>query len=220
MDDAALTALHDRALVGAARRQQARIEAQLGSRFGATSPELRRWAVAMCSSRPFQMPPPPERLPPHLPPPEPSAAAADADAAADASRRRLCAFVPFVDMANHADDPNCEVQGRGVGADGGYEVVGLVATRDLAVGEEATISYGAGMTNAVLLAAYGFVPPQANRHDRLRLPASEGLPALSGAALKATLASHRGRWSATPELLEATLLSLPLHRRPPPPPAG
>jgi len=27
----------------------------------------------------------------------------------------------------------------------------LVATRDLAVGEEATISYGAGMTNAVLL---------------------------------------------------------------------
>ena len=32
------------------------------------------------------------------------AAAADADAAADASRRRLCAFVPFVDMANHADD--------------------------------------------------------------------------------------------------------------------
>ena len=123
-------------------------------------------------------------------------------------------------MANHADDPNCEVQGRGVGADGGYEVVGLVATRDLAVGEEATISYGAGMTNAVLLAAYGFVPPQANRHDRLRLPASEGLPALSGAALKATLASHRGRWSATPELLEAALLSLPLHRRPPPPPAG
>ena len=47
MDDAALTALHDRALVGAARRQQARIEAQLGSRFGATSPELRRWAVAL-----------------------------------------------------------------------------------------------------------------------------------------------------------------------------
>ena len=71
----------------------------------------------------------------------------------------------------------------------------------------------------MLLAAYGFVPPQANRHDRLRLPASEGLPALSGAALKATLASHRGRWSATPELLEAALLSLPLHRRPPPPPA-
>ena len=40
-------ALHDRALVGAARRQQARIEAQLGSRFGAISPELRRWAVAL-----------------------------------------------------------------------------------------------------------------------------------------------------------------------------
>jgi hypothetical protein len=121
-------------------------------------------------------------------------------------------------MANHEDAPNCEVQGRGVGADGGYEVVGLVATRDLAAGEEATISYGSGMTNAVLLAAYGFVPPQPNRHDRLRLPAAE-VPELSGAALKATLAVHRGRWSGSAELLEAALLSLPLHRAPPPPPA-
>ena len=122
-----------------------------------------------------------------------SADDADADAdsatgAASTDAAMLCAFVPFVDMANHDDTPNCEVQGRGVGAAGGYEVVGLVATRDLAAGEEATISYGSGMTNAVLLAAYGFVPPQPNRHDRLRLPAE--LAPLSGAALKATLAVH------------------------------
>ena len=200
--------------MGAARQQQARIEAQLGDQFAATTPELRRWAVAMCSSRPFQMPSPPST----------DAAGSEADAGADAdaddatgaTAAMLCAFVPFVDMANHEDSPNCEVQGRGVGAAGGYEVVGLVATRDLAAGEEATISYGSGMTNANLLAAYGFVPPQPNRHDRLRLPAE--LPPLSGAALKATLAVHRGRWSDSAELLEAALLSLPLHRAPPPPP--
>ena len=186
--------------MGAARQQQARIESQLGDQFAATTPELRRWAVAMCSSRPFQMPSPPSTDATQ------ASAAAGSDTGATADAAMLCAFVPFVDMANHEDSPNCEVQGRGVGAAGGYEVVGLVATRDLAAGEEATISYGSGMTNANLLAAYGFVPPQPNRHDRLRLPAE--LPPLSGAALKATLAVHRGRWSDSAELLEAALLSL------------
>ena len=194
--------------MGAARLQQARIEAQLGDQFAATTPELRRWAVAMCSSRPFQMPSPPSTDAAQASDAAGSAddADADADSATIADAAMLCAFVPFVDMANHEDSPNCEVQGRGVGAAGGYEVVGLVATRDLAAGEEATISYGSGMTNANLLAAYGFVPPQPNRHDRLRLPAE--LPPLSGAALKATLAVHRGRWSDSAELLEAALLSL------------
>jgi hypothetical protein len=142
------------------------------------------------------------------------------------------------------------VQGRAAEGGAGYEVVGLVATRDLEAGEEATISYGAGaplgepaglrpagatsitighppsapppillagMPNAVLLSAYGFVPPEPNRHDRLFLPAS--LPPLSGAAIKATLAVHRQQWAEQPALLEAALLSLPLSRGPPPPAA-
>ena len=146
-----LPELHDDRLAEAALLQQARVDAVLAGMPPAAAGDAaatvkaqaqRRWAVAMCSSRPFSIPLPdaPDESPTDddgTPPPT-----------------GLAAFVPFVDMANHADEPNCEVQGRGDGdGDGGggaggdlasaISVVGLVAKRDLEANEEASVPRGA-----------------------------------------------------------------------------
>jgi len=69
------------------------------------------------------------------------------------------AYVPFLDMANHALEPSADyMTTRG-------EFV-LFARRDLAEGDAVTISYG-DHTNQRLMAQYGFVPEGGNPHDRL-----------------------------------------------------
>lgn len=152
---------------------------------------------------------------------------------------RLTAFVPFVDMANHASDPSCEVQGRVAEGGAGFSAVALVARRDLAAGQEVTLRYFGPAPNAYTFCSFGFVPPGVNRHDRLGLPLDA--PPLSAAAVKETVRQLRqewpGGWPAVAgrqdgagedgadggvggggaggdrgALLEAALLSLPLSR--------
>ena len=192
-----LSQLQHGALAQAGRRQRQRLLKLLATAPAANDDE-RAWAVAMCSSRPFRMPTPETaRRDMQQAANADANADADADASADASaeasaeaadatpRRMLSAFVPFIDMANHEEEPNCEVQGVGgttgtagsadeggvaggsgvgMGVDGGgqvggYQVVGLVASRDLTEGEEAFISYGSCTSNAALFASFGFAPP-------------------------------------------------------------
>ncbi len=170
------------------------------------------WAACMVSSRPFRM----------------------ADAAGVAGAAMLTAFVPFIDMANTRPRPeelNCEVQGRapadGASEAGGYEAVGLVASRDLLPGEECLIPYFGPSTSASIFFRFGFVGADDNRHDRIGLCDGEGaadLPALNGALLRESVSALRAAWreeseeSGAPraepsvELLEAALLSLPLTR--------
>ncbi len=237
--------LHDAQLSHAAELQQRRVDAvlagapELPRSAGANAREmleveaaaLRRWAVALCSSRPFSLPyeladltenddeeldgsaPPP---PPPLPPQQQQ----------QQQQQQLAAFVPFIDMANHDTDPNCFVQGRGDGVDAsgsvggvggvgglGLSAVGLVASRDLAAGEEVLISYFEGLPNAHVFSRFGFVEARPNRHDRiLHLPS--GLTPLSAAAVRQTTSACPGRWDAAGALFEAALLSLPLTRAP------
>lgn len=95
----------------------------------------------------------------------------------------------------------------------GLSAVGLVASRDLAPGEEVLISYFVGLPNAHVFARFGFVDARPNRHDRiLHLPPT--LAPLSAAAVRQTTAACKGRWAAAGPLLEAALLSLPLSREP------
>ena len=139
----------------------------------------------------------------------------DADGAAggEAPPELLAAFVPFIDMANHEAEPNCVIEGRADAGGETYGVVGLVASRDMEEGEEATISYGATMSNAFMFANFGFAPPPgtpSNANDRLPFPSE--LAPFSGDALRATLRTHSGRWADDAALLQAALLSLPLTR--------
>jgi hypothetical protein len=93
----------------------------------------------------------------------------------------------------------------------GLSAVGLVASRDLAPGEEVLISYFVGLPNAHVFARFGFVDARPNRHDRiLHLPPT--LAPLSAAAVRQTTGACKGRWEAAGPLLEAALLSLPLSR--------
>lgn len=100
-----------------ARRALARVEAHFGCATGGCDDA--HWAVALTRSRPFTLPP---------------------AAPSPAVGRDIFAFVPFVDMANHATDPSCEVRGVGSYAEPRqYTAVELVALRDLAAGETVTI---------------------------------------------------------------------------------
>ena len=120
------------------------------------------------------------------------------------------AFVPFLDMANHADIPSCNFEYAP--ADGCFY---LRALRALPPGAEATISYGEGYDNQRLFAQYGFVEPGGNPQDRL--PGLEGLAsegvALSRARLQDTL-REKGVDVADLDAMQpgvrATLDSLPL----------
>jgi len=71
------------------------------------------------------------------------------------------AYVPFLDMANHALEPSADYMTT-------REEFVLFARRDLREGEGVTISYG-DHTNQRLMAQYGFVPEGGNPHDRLDL---------------------------------------------------
>ena len=198
--EAALEDLHDGRLAKAALLQQGRVDAVLADVAQASTDE-RRWAVALSSSRPFTIP-----------------------LAHDDERRAqaLAAFVPFVDMANHDADANCVVEGRGSGGGVGggvsggavpaFDVVGLVASRDLDAGEEILISYFDAEPNSHIFSRFGFVVAEGNRHDRLGLP--EGLPPLSSEAVRVTTKANAGRWDSAGPLFEAALLSMPLTREP------
>lgn len=105
-------------------------------------------------------------------------------------------MVPFVDLANHAADPNADTRvvpaaaaaatGATSSSGGGSDspqtpeasqgFVELVAVKDIPAGAEVTISYSglAGFTNQRLMAQYGFVPQQGNTADRLELQIPEG----------------------------------------------
>ena len=85
------------------------------------------------------------------------------------------AFVPFLDAANHAGQPNADFQ---LSSDG--STIHLVTVQQIqpteaagagaGAGEEVTISYtGApgGYTNQRMMQQYGFVLPQGNPHDRI-----------------------------------------------------
>lgn len=77
----------------------------------------------------------------------------------------LFAVAPFLDMANHAAQPNAEVgtQATAIARLKGVPTGNLqiVATRPIEAGDEVTISYGPNMTNEQLFARYGFTmsPP-------------------------------------------------------------
>lgn len=204
LEEPKLSELQDEGLVHAAHLQRSRVDAVLAD--APTGPQASgfdaRWAVAMCSSRPFTM---------HLP----------RSGDESSSNHGLAAFVPFVDMANHADEPNCEVQGVSESAESTsstesldlastFSVVGLVATRDLEVGDEIFINYFDAAPNAHVFSRFGFVLPSSNRHDRLLLP--EGMAPLSGEAVRQTTRAAGGRWDGEKGTLEAALLSLPLTR--------
>lgn len=76
------------------------------------------------------------------------------------------AFVPFLDVANHAADPNAAFE---LAKDG--RSVNLVCVKTISPGEEVTISYTGpqGATNRQMMAQYGFVPRLGNVFDRLQL---------------------------------------------------
>ena len=93
----------------AAKLQQRRVDALLAglpkvtgdsgldarNALEAEAAALRRWAVALCSSRPFTLP---------------YESAREDDEESSAAQQQLAAFVPFIDMANHDAEPNCYVQ--------------------------------------------------------------------------------------------------------------
>jgi len=81
------------------------------------------------------------------------------------------AFVPFLDAANHAEQPNANFQ---MAAD--KSAANLISLSSISSGEEITISYTGkeGYTNQRFMAQYGFVPRQGNPFDLLRLSSSYG----------------------------------------------
>ena len=80
--------------------------------------------------------------------------------------RVLC---PVIDIGNHAPkgEASCELRGTRGGA------VELVATRDLAAGDEVSYCYGARLSNDDFLLDYGFVPAS-NAHDDVQLAWAAG----------------------------------------------
>lgn len=82
------------------------------------------------------------------------------------------AYVPFLDLANHAFSPTA---GYRPAPENEPPAVELVATEDIKAGQEVTISYTGpqGATNRRLLVQYGFVQAD-NPGDRLDLGLCEG----------------------------------------------
>ncbi|BDA41168.1 Protein PLASTID TRANSCRIPTIONALLY ACTIVE 14 [Coccomyxa sp. Obi] len=125
---------HEEVLVGA-QKQQERLTAMLPQHAQPTSPSgctWMQWAFACVRSRVFQLGP------------------------------GFYAFVPFMDMANHALPPVAAFRPHG-------NAVELVAIADATEGDEATISYAPleGHSNQRLMQQYGFVIEGGNPADRL-----------------------------------------------------
>lgn len=126
------------------------------------------------------------------------------------------AYVPFLDLANHAAEPNASFRAAGSGAAASVE---LVATEDVAAGDEVTISYtgAGGATNRRLLVQYGFVE-DANGGDRLDLNLTEGYagttplrgnPCGPHAAVRMHLGQHSVRLRCAAELLHVSAPTSP-----------
>jgi len=117
------------------------------------------------------------------------------------------AFVPFLDMANHAGHPNADFE-CAVRAGGSYT---LRAACPLPAGAEVTISYAPRMDNQRQFAQYGFVAPGGNPHDTVAALADPTRP-LCRSRLHTTLRS-RGMdpddWSTLAAPVAATLRCLP-----------
>lgn len=100
------------------------------------------------------------------------------------------AFVPFLDMAQHADKPTANFQADDDG-------VTVTALRPLAKGEEITISYDPQYSSEQLFAQYGFVPSDGCAQDAKLLRG----------ALDAALAAGDEKVQAAEESSPATPLS-------------
>jgi hypothetical protein len=106
--------------------------------------DVAQWLVALIRSRPFVLP-----------------STSNAAAAAAAAAGSTFAFLPFIDMTNHAEGANCEVRGVGTREGGAYTAAELVALRDLQPGEVVTINYASDQYAdlAHQFADFGFVTP-------------------------------------------------------------
>lgn len=110
--------------------------------------------------------------------------------------------VPFLDFANHADNPNADIrvvaagtaaagggaeqqaqqqsgeeEGGGSSVSGEQGFVELVALADISAGSEVTMSYSGqqGYTNQRFMAQYGFVPGGGNVADRVGFEVPDNL---------------------------------------------
>ena len=149
LPDDLLDRLGDEALASAARDQRARLAATfsgLASPFTDTArhPTFMEWAFACVRSRAFSL----------------------GRASKEKEEALVFAYVPFLDCANHA--PGTPTADFGLA--GAADVVHLRAVTDIPAGQAVTISYTGprGMTNARLMAQYGFALPS-NPADRLTL---------------------------------------------------
>lgn len=124
------------------------------------------------------------------------------------------AFVPFLDTANHAGEPNANFE-----LDSAKQTVHLVSVGAIASGAEVTIRYTGqeGYTNQRLMAQYGFVPSSGNPFDRLNFAAlaADGAPqvAFSLDGLQAVLGDGEAMvdaFSGRDAYTYATLKSLPI----------
>lgn len=78
------------------------------------------------------------------------------------------AFVPFADLANHADKPSADVV-RPIKEEGDSGFVRFVAREAMGEGQEVTLSYSGieGYDNQRMMVQHGFVLPGGNRKDRV-----------------------------------------------------
>lgn len=134
--------LHDPLLEQQARNTRTRVVEELGCDDDDDC-DVAHWAMAMTLSRPFRLP-----------------AAGAGDGAS--MRPDVFAFIPFIDMTNHAREGNCEVRGVGsTDAPDEYTAVELVALHDLPPGTTLSIDYGLHMLPArEQFALFGFVAEQ------------------------------------------------------------
>ena len=129
--------LQDKLLEQQAQRTRTRVAAELGCSDDDEC-DVAHWAMAMTLSRPFKLP---------------------AAGAGEGEQPDVFAFIPFIDMTNHARDANCEVRGVGrLDAPDEYTAVELVALRDLPAGTTLSIDYGLHAQPArEQFALFGFV---------------------------------------------------------------
>ena len=99
----------------------------------------------------------------------------------------IFAFIPFLDIINHSQEPNSDFR---LSSD--KRSVELYAMSDITEGSQLSISYSdkSGYTNRRFMQQYGFVPRNGNYADRLELPyleTTQNMVKLSLEALQASL---------------------------------